>query len=68
MYYERKFDFQVAARKRVSGDQTPSVCSPAAKHPPQGCFSVARADPTLLIAAMARLSRQTRHKPRVTDF
>ena len=47
MYYERKFDFQVAARKRVSGDQTPSVCSPAAKHPPQGSsFSVARPDPT----------------------
>jgi hypothetical protein len=47
MYYERKFDFQVAARKRVSGDQTQSVCSPAAKHPPQGStFSVARADPT----------------------
>jgi hypothetical protein len=47
MYHERKFDFQVAARKRASGHQPPSVCSPAAKHPPQGStFSVARADPT----------------------
>jgi hypothetical protein len=47
MYYERKLDFQVAARKRLSGDQTPSVCSPAAKHPPKGStFSLASADPT----------------------
>jgi hypothetical protein len=35
MYYEIKFDFQIAARKRASGDHTPSACSPAAKPPPQ---------------------------------
>jgi hypothetical protein len=34
MYYEIKFDFQIAARKRA-GDHTPSACSPAAKPPPQ---------------------------------
>jgi hypothetical protein len=35
MYYEIKFAFQIAARKRASGDHTPSACSPAAKPPPQ---------------------------------
>ena len=47
MYYERKFEFQVAARKRASGDQTPSVCSLAAKQLPQGpTFSVTHTDLT----------------------
>ena len=47
MYYERKFEFQIAARKRASGDQTPSVCSLAAKQLPQGsAFFVTRTDLT----------------------
>ena len=41
MYYERKFEFQIAVRKRAVGDQTPSACSLAAKHPPQGAIFLA---------------------------
>jgi hypothetical protein len=36
MYYEITFDFQIAARRRASGDHIPSACSPAAKLPPRG--------------------------------
>jgi len=47
MYYERKFEFQIAAHQRAAGDPLRSVCSLAAKHPPRGsaCF-VARTGPT----------------------
>ena len=47
MSYEIESEFQIAARKRASGDQTPSVCSLAAKQLPQGStFSVIRTDLT----------------------
>jgi hypothetical protein len=47
MYYEIEFEFQIAARKRAAGDQTPSACSLAAKHPPQvSTFFIARTGPT----------------------
>jgi hypothetical protein len=47
MYYERKFEFQVAARKRASGDHTRSAYSLAAKQTPQAStFFVARPGPT----------------------
>jgi hypothetical protein len=47
MYYERKFEFQIAARKRAAGDQPQTAWSLAAKCPPQGsAFFIARAHPT----------------------
>jgi len=47
MYYERKFEFQIAAHQRAAGDPIRSACSLAAKHPPRGstCF-VVRTSPT----------------------
>jgi hypothetical protein len=36
MYYERKFEFRIAARKRAACDPIRSACSLAAKRPPQG--------------------------------
>jgi hypothetical protein len=66
MYYEIEFEFQIAARKRAAGDQTPSACSLAANHPPQG---------SIFLAAFASGTRSklghgspfTIHKPRVTS-
>jgi hypothetical protein len=47
MYYEIKFGFQIAARKRAAGDPIRSACSLAAKHRPRGStFFVARTGPT----------------------
>jgi hypothetical protein len=47
MYYENEFEFRIAARRRASGDHTPSACSSAAKLPPQGSnFFVTRTDST----------------------
>jgi hypothetical protein len=47
MYYERKFEFQIAAHQQAAGDPIRSACSLAAKHPSQGstCL-VARTGPT----------------------
>jgi len=47
MYYERKFEFQIAAHQRAAGDPIRSACSLGAKHPSQGstCL-VARTGPT----------------------
>jgi hypothetical protein len=45
--YERKFEFQSAARKRAVGDQLGLACALAAKHPPKGStFSVSCTGPT----------------------
>ena len=47
MYYERKFEFQIAARERAAGDQLRSACSLAAKHLPQAStLFIARTDLT----------------------
>jgi hypothetical protein len=47
MYYEIKFEFQIAARKRPAGDQIRRTCSLAVKHPPQSStFCVVRTHPT----------------------
>ena len=47
MYYERKFEFQIAARKRAAGNPTRRACSLAVKHlPGSATFFVARTDPT----------------------
>jgi hypothetical protein len=48
MYYERKFEFQIAAHERAACDPIRSACSLAAKHPPQASnFSVAITPRTL---------------------
>ena len=66
MYYERKFEFQIAARKRAAGDQLRSACSLAAKHPPQGsAFFAASTRRTL--SKLGRSSPFTIHKSRVTS-
>jgi hypothetical protein len=47
MYYEREFEFQIAAGNRAAGDQTRLACSLAAKLPAQAStFFVARTGPT----------------------
>ena len=66
MYYEIKFEFQIAARKRAAGHQSPSACSLAAKHPPQASnFSVAITPRTL--PKLGHSSPFTIHKSRAAS-
>jgi hypothetical protein len=68
MYRERKFEFQIAARKRAAGDQLRSACSLAAKHQPQSStFFVAFTPRTLCkpgygLPFMLQRSRVTSHR------
>jgi hypothetical protein len=66
MYYERKFEFQIAPRKRAAGDHTRSAYSLAAIHPPKGsAFFAASTRRTL--SKLVRGSPCTIHKSRVTS-
>jgi hypothetical protein len=67
MYYERKFEFQIAAHQRAAGDPIRSACSLAAKRPSRGstCL-VARTGPTPsdrrgVTASAPNTSRATSH-------
>ncbi len=66
MYYERKFEFQIAARKRAAGDQLRSGCPPAAMHPPQGSAFLA-ASTRRTLPKLGRSSSFTIHKSRVAS-
>ncbi len=66
MYRERKFEFQIAARKRAAGDQIPSACSLAAKHPPEGSIFLSAFAPRTL-PKLGPGSPFTIHKSRLTS-
>lgn len=66
MYYEIKFEFQIAARKRATGDQSPSTCSLAAKLPPRApTFFASFTRRT--VSRLGHSSPFTIHKSRVTS-
>ena len=66
MYYERKFGFRIAARKRAACDPIRSACSLAAKRTPQGsALFVARTPKTL--SRLGYSSPLTIHQSRVTS-
>ena len=66
MYYERKFDFQIAARKRAAGDAVQSASSLAAKHPLQGSIFFGAFTPRTK-PKLDHGSPFTIHKSRVTS-
>ncbi len=66
MYYEIKFEFQIAARKRAAGDPIRSACSLAAKHPPQGSIFLGAFVPRTL-PKPGHGSPFTIHRSRVTS-
>jgi hypothetical protein len=64
VHYKRKFEFQIAARKRVTSDQIRLPCSPAATRPPQGS-NLSSAPTARVLSKVGCDSPSTIHKSRV---